>query len=200
MSTVNLIIHGRTYGVGCDEGQERRVRDLGQYIDRRVRDIAQATGGSAAAESHLLVLACLVMADDLFDTRDGQTNVRSQSMTHNREMELLQVEIEKLQRQVESQVDETEAMRQLSDDRAEQINRMQAQMTSLEDQVESLESDIVELEDQLTAPTPMGSVGFLQSGGEAANSVTPDIEEKIAGTIEALAGRLEGIAKKLQAA
>lgn len=200
MSTVNLIIHGRTYGVGCDEGQERRVRELGQYIDRRVRDIAQATGGASAAESHLLVLACLVMADEIFDVREGQTSHRSQSMTHNREMEQMQVEIEKLQRQIESQIDETEAMRQLSDDRAEQINRMQQEMKKLEDQVEQMEGEIVELEDQLTTPTPVSSVGFLQAGAPPANQMAPEIEQKIAGTITELAGRLEGIAKKLHTA
>jgi len=72
MAEVNLSINGRTYGIHCDDGQEQRVVDLGQYIDSRVKEIAQA--GAASNESHLLVLAALVLADEVFDLKDGAAN------------------------------------------------------------------------------------------------------------------------------
>lgn len=68
MSEVNLHVNGRSYGVSCDDGQEERVLQLGNYIDEHVREIA--SGGAAATESHLLVLASLLLADEVFDSRE----------------------------------------------------------------------------------------------------------------------------------
>lgn len=68
MAEVTLNINGRHYGIACDDGQEDRVRDLGAYIDARVREIAGA--GAGTTESHLLVLASLVLADEIFDLRE----------------------------------------------------------------------------------------------------------------------------------
>lgn len=95
MTEVNLLIHGRSYGVGCDDGQEKRVKELGQYIDKKVREIAGA-GGSAATEAHLLMLASLVMADELFETREAIQQIRGQMTTQAREIDNLQAQIEQM--------------------------------------------------------------------------------------------------------
>ncbi len=68
MAEVNIAINGRNYGVACDNGQEARVRDLGKYVDERLKDISKA--GAAASETHLLVLTALVLADEVYDLRD----------------------------------------------------------------------------------------------------------------------------------
>ena len=70
MAEVNVTIHGKTYGIACDNGQERRVHELGRYVDARLREIAGT--GAASTESHLLVLTALVMADEIFDMRESQ--------------------------------------------------------------------------------------------------------------------------------
>jgi cell division protein ZapA len=67
MAEVNVTIHGKTYGIACDNGQERRVQELTRYVDARLREIASA--GAASNESHLLVLTALVMADEIFDMK-----------------------------------------------------------------------------------------------------------------------------------
>lgn len=72
MAEVNININGRQFGIACDDGQEQRVSDLASYIDGRVRDISTAGGGTN--ESHLLVLASLMMADEMFDMRDAAAN------------------------------------------------------------------------------------------------------------------------------
>lgn len=71
MAEVNLTINGRSYGIACDDGQERRVKDLAAYVDQRLKEIARA--GAASNESHLLVLASIVLADEVFDLKDGRT-------------------------------------------------------------------------------------------------------------------------------
>lgn len=67
MPDVTLTVNGRPYKIGCDEGQEERVMELGAYIDETVSQISSA--GAATNDSHLLVLAGLVMADELFEKR-----------------------------------------------------------------------------------------------------------------------------------
>lgn len=67
MAEVNVTIHGRVYGIACDDGQERRVQELARYIDLRLKEIAGA--GAASNESHLLVLTALVLADEVFDAQ-----------------------------------------------------------------------------------------------------------------------------------
>lgn len=68
MAEVNITINGRNFGISCDDGQEQRVLDLGRYVDSRLREIARA--GAASNESHLLVLAALMLADEVFDLRE----------------------------------------------------------------------------------------------------------------------------------
>jgi cell division protein ZapA len=63
MAEVNLAIHGRSYGIACDDGQELRVQEVGRYVDHRAREIAQA--GAASNETHLMVLTALVLADEI---------------------------------------------------------------------------------------------------------------------------------------
>ncbi len=67
MAEVSVTIHGKVYGIACDDGQERRVQELGKYVDMRLREIAGS--GAATNESHLLVLTALVLADEIFDIK-----------------------------------------------------------------------------------------------------------------------------------
>jgi cell division protein ZapA len=69
MAEINLTINGRSFGISCDDGQEQRVRDLGYYVDSRVREISRA--GAATNEAHLLFLAALMMADEVFELKDN---------------------------------------------------------------------------------------------------------------------------------
>jgi len=68
MGEVNLAIHGKSYGVACDNGHEDRVTHLGKYVDSRLREIAAA--GAASNESHLLVLTAIVLADEVHELRE----------------------------------------------------------------------------------------------------------------------------------
>lgn len=69
MAQVNVLIHGKSYAIACDDGQERRLQELGRLVDSRVRDIAAS--GAGKTDSHLLVLASLVMADEIWELRES---------------------------------------------------------------------------------------------------------------------------------
>ncbi len=68
MAEVNLVIDGRTYGIACDDGQERRVQQLGTYIDTRIKEIGSSLGSGNKAQ--LMVLTALHLADEIFESRE----------------------------------------------------------------------------------------------------------------------------------
>jgi cell division protein ZapA len=74
MSEVKISLNGRIYDIGCDPGQEPRVLELAAYIDQRLQQIARS--GAAYSDAHLFVLTSLVLADELFDAKEGHGNVR----------------------------------------------------------------------------------------------------------------------------
>jgi cell division protein ZapA len=76
MSSVNIIVNDKSYAVACEEGQEERVKSLGAYIDKRVKDIFGA--GAAHNESQLMVLTSLIIADELFELQEEVRNLKSQ--------------------------------------------------------------------------------------------------------------------------
>ncbi|HWE74748.1 MAG TPA: cell division protein ZapA [Stellaceae bacterium] len=69
MPQVSVIINGRSYPVACDEGEEGRIRDLARMIDTRVANFARQVG--QAGEARLLVLAALVLADELSEANEA---------------------------------------------------------------------------------------------------------------------------------
>ena len=65
MAQINVTVNGRSYTVGCDDGQERHVENLAEYVDKRVRELAESVG--QVGEGRLLLLATLLLADELSD-------------------------------------------------------------------------------------------------------------------------------------
>ncbi len=69
MAQVTVTINGRHYPVACDAGEEARIGELARYVDEKVRGFAQEVG--AAGEARLLVLAALVLADELAEAQEA---------------------------------------------------------------------------------------------------------------------------------
>jgi cell division protein ZapA len=65
MAQISLTINDRSYDVTCDDGQEGHLRKLAEHLDDRVRELAGAVG--QVGEGRLLVMASLVVADELFE-------------------------------------------------------------------------------------------------------------------------------------
>ena len=63
MPEVHLTINGRSYPVACEEGQESRIKELAQYLDRKTAEFVAKLG--QIGEARLLVLAALVITDEL---------------------------------------------------------------------------------------------------------------------------------------
>jgi cell division protein ZapA len=69
MPQVTVTINGRAYPVACDEGEEDRIRELARIIDGKVASFARQVG--QAGEGRLLVLAALVLADELSEANEA---------------------------------------------------------------------------------------------------------------------------------
>lgn len=68
MGEVTVTINERSYTVSCDEGEETRVRGLGDYINHRVNELAGRIG--QVGELRLLVMTALMLADELGDAQE----------------------------------------------------------------------------------------------------------------------------------
>ena len=77
MSQVLVAVNGRTYNITCDDGQEPRIRRLAQYIDARVGEFVKNLG--QVGEARLLLLAALVIADELSDANEALAQEKSRA-------------------------------------------------------------------------------------------------------------------------
>jgi cell division protein ZapA len=79
MAQVTIKINGYAYTVGCEDGQEQHLLDMAQQVETRI-DSIKALGGQSG-EGRLLVLAALLMADELHDTNIELKTLRNGGAT-----------------------------------------------------------------------------------------------------------------------
>ena len=63
MSVVSIPIVNKNYPMGCEDGQESRLIELGKMVDLRAREILDKIG--PLPENSLLATVCIVLADEL---------------------------------------------------------------------------------------------------------------------------------------
>ncbi len=66
MARVDISLGGRHYPIACDDGQEERVRRIAAYIDEKITSMGSLGG---ATDTHVMVMASLMLGDELFDAR-----------------------------------------------------------------------------------------------------------------------------------
>ena len=69
MATVTVEINGRSYAVGCADGQEERVRILAKQFDGHVRQVSAEVGH--VGDLRLFLMAGQMLADELHEVRLG---------------------------------------------------------------------------------------------------------------------------------
>jgi cell division protein ZapA len=67
MAQLTIRINGYAYAVACEDGQEQHLERMAADIETRVNSIKSIGGQSG--EARLLMLAALLLADELHDTR-----------------------------------------------------------------------------------------------------------------------------------
>ena len=69
MAHVTIRINGYAYTVGCEDGQEQHLTQMAAEIEQRIGSI-KAIGGQSG-EARLLMLAALLLADEVHDLRNN---------------------------------------------------------------------------------------------------------------------------------
>ena len=68
MGQVLITLNGRTYRMACTDGQEKRLSQLAAHLKTRVDSLAIEFG--QVGEERLLLMAGLLVTDELFDARE----------------------------------------------------------------------------------------------------------------------------------
>lgn len=77
MGEIVVSVNGRAFPLNCADGEEPRIRRLAQYVDNKIVDFVRTHG--QIGEARLILLAALVIADELSDTSDLVQQERSRS-------------------------------------------------------------------------------------------------------------------------
>ena len=67
MALVQLEVGGRPYQVGCRDGGEARLKELGRLVDAKAAEVIRAIG--AGDEGRQLLMTALLLADELDEAR-----------------------------------------------------------------------------------------------------------------------------------
>ena len=63
MSVIAIPILNKSYAMGCEDGQEARLIEIGKMVDSRAKDIQAKIG--PLPEGSLLATLCIVLADEI---------------------------------------------------------------------------------------------------------------------------------------
>ena len=75
MGQVVVKVNGRDFALSCSDGQEPRIRRLAQYVDAKIGEFTKSIG--QVGEARLILLAALVIADELSDANEALQMERS---------------------------------------------------------------------------------------------------------------------------
>lgn len=76
MGQVSLRLNGYVYTVGCQDGEEAHLYDMARHVEGWIQR-ARSLGGSAS-ESKTLMMAALLMADEIFELKRTQVSPASE--------------------------------------------------------------------------------------------------------------------------
>lgn len=76
MATAIVIIAGRTYRIGCEEGQEKRLEELAALIDGKIAAMKENFG--EIGDQRVIVMAALQIADEAADARDRNAGLETE--------------------------------------------------------------------------------------------------------------------------
>ncbi len=71
MAVVSLKIGERFYKFSCNDGQESHMRELAVGLDKKAEQLTKTLG--FMQEGQLLAMMCLLLAEEMYQSRQSQT-------------------------------------------------------------------------------------------------------------------------------
>lgn len=68
MGQISVTLNGRTYRLACGDGDEERAKELAEHVRSKVDTLVSRHG--QVGDARLLLMAAMMTADELFETRD----------------------------------------------------------------------------------------------------------------------------------
>ena len=75
MGEVNIKIGGRSFKLGCDDGEERHLLLLAEHLAKHVENLRVAIGQTG--DEQLYLMAGLMVCDELWDSRNALANLEA---------------------------------------------------------------------------------------------------------------------------
>ncbi|MZR32156.1 cell division protein ZapA [Sneathiella litorea] len=76
MGSLTVNVNGRSYPIVCGDGEEPHLEYLAEFVDKKVQDLTESIG--SASEGQLLLMACLLIADDLSQAYESIEKLREE--------------------------------------------------------------------------------------------------------------------------
>lgn len=75
-SKVEVTLHGNKYVIACGAGEEKKLDELVKLVNKKLNEVSMT--GTNATENRLFMLTCLLLADELVETRKQANAMRKE--------------------------------------------------------------------------------------------------------------------------
>ena len=104
MAQVDVSINGQSYLIACEDGKEDRLVDLATMVDEKVLDLVNQIG--QVGSNRLLVMAALIIADELVDLKNEAGSLQEQKDNTNQHDTVLA--LQEITKRIENIADQVE--------------------------------------------------------------------------------------------
>ena len=104
MAQVDVSVNGQSYRIACEDGQEDRLVDLAAIVDEKVLGLVNQIG--QVGSNRLLVMAALVIADELVDLKNEAGS--SQELKDNSNQQDTVLALQEITKRIENIADQVE--------------------------------------------------------------------------------------------
>ena len=104
MAQVDVSVNGQSYRIACEDGQEDRLVDLATMVDEKVLELVNQIG--QVGSNRLLVMAALIIADELVDLKNEVGSLQEQKDNTNQQDTVLA--LQEITKRIENIADQVE--------------------------------------------------------------------------------------------
>ena len=104
MAQVDVSVNGQSYRIACEDGQEDRLVDLATMVDEKVLELVNQIG--QVGSNRLLVMAALIIADELVDLKNEVGSLQEQKDNTNQQDTVLT--LQEITKRIENIADQVE--------------------------------------------------------------------------------------------
>ena len=104
MAQVDVSVNGQSYRIACEDGQEDRLVDLAAMVDEKVIGLVNQIG--QVGSNRLLVMAALIIADELVDLKNEAGS--SQELEDNSNQQDTVLALQEITKRIENIADQVE--------------------------------------------------------------------------------------------